>query len=258
MLRILIAEDEDIIRKGLVYTIDWLSMDCVVVAEASNGKEGLEKILEYRPDVVIADICMPYLDGIDMIRQASESVKFVSLVLTSYAEFNYACRAIDARVREYLLKPIDEAKLAEIMKKISAELAGSRQAEQAHILGELEDGSLNLEYYMTLDRSEKGYVSQTISRIRTGYAEKLSIESISDELGVSASYLSRKFKEITGQTFLDFLNRYRVQQAIILLGTGKYRINEISDATGFSDYKHFCSVFKKYTLKSPTKFIKGI
>ena len=111
---------------------------------------------------------------------------------------------------------------------------------------------------MTLDRSEKGYVSQTISRIRTGYAEKLSIESISDELGVSASYLSRKFKEITGQTFLDFLNRYRVQQAIILLGTGKYRINEISDATGFSDYKHFCSVFKKYTLKSPTKFIKGI
>ena len=135
MLRILIAEDEDIIRKGLVYTIDWLSMDCVVVAEASNGKEGLEKILEYRPDVVIADICMPYLDGIDMIRQASESVKFVSLVLTSYAEFDYACRAIDARVREYLLKPIDEAKLAEIMKKISAELAGSRQAEQAHIRG---------------------------------------------------------------------------------------------------------------------------
>ena len=59
MLRILIAEDEDIIRKGLVYTIDWLSMDCVVVAEASNGKEGLEKILEYRPDVVIA-VCLTW------------------------------------------------------------------------------------------------------------------------------------------------------------------------------------------------------
>ena len=83
MLRILIAEDEDIIRKGLVYTVDWLSMDCVVVAEAANGREGLEKILEYRPDVVIADICMPYLDGIEMIRQASESVKFVSILLTS-------------------------------------------------------------------------------------------------------------------------------------------------------------------------------
>ena len=75
--------------------------------------------------------------------------------------------------------------------------------------------------------------------------------------GVSASYLSRKFKEILGQTFLDFLNKYRVQQAITLLNTREYRISEISEAVGFSDYKHFCSVFKKYTLKSPTKFVKG-
>ena len=83
------------------------------------------------------------------------------------------------------------------------------------------------------------------------------MEAISEELGVSASYLSRKFKEVTGQTFLDFLNKYRVQQAIVLLNTQKYRISEISEATGFTDYKHFCSVFKKYTLKSPTKFVKG-
>ena len=56
MLRVMIVEDEDMIRKGLVFTIDWLSMDCVVVAEASNGQEGYERILEYKPDVVIADI----------------------------------------------------------------------------------------------------------------------------------------------------------------------------------------------------------
>ena len=52
MLRVLIAEDEEMIRKGLVYTTDWLSMDCVVVAEAADGQDGYEKILEYRPDVV--------------------------------------------------------------------------------------------------------------------------------------------------------------------------------------------------------------
>lgn len=258
MLRILIAEDEDIIRKGLVYTVDWLSMDCVVVAEAANGREGLEKILEYRPDVVIADICMPYLDGIEMIRQASESVKFVSILLTSYAEFDYARRAIDARVRKYLLKPVDEEKLAQLMEKIAGEIAAGRQAEHRKSQAEPEGVLLNLEDYMDLDRSENGYVSQALERIRTGYAGKLSVESISEELGVSASYLSRKFKEVTGQTFLDFLNRYRVQQAAALLGTGKYRISEISEATGFSDYKHFCAVFKKYTSKSPTKFLKGM
>ena len=231
MLRVMIVEDEDMIRKGLVFTIDWLSMDCVVVAEASNGQEGYERILEYKPEVVIADICMPFMDGIEMIQKASEKVKFKSILLTSYAEFDYARRAIEARVCEYLLKPVEQA--------------------------ELEGGNLNLEYYMKLDRSENGYVSKLLEAIRTRYGEKLSIESISEEMGVSASYLSRKFKEITGQTFLDFLNKYRVQQAITLLNTKEYRISEISEAVGFSDYKHFCSVFKKYTLKSPTKFVKG-
>ena len=258
MLKVLIAEDEDIIRKGLVYTTDWLAMGCVVVAEAANGQEGLEKILECRPDVVIADICMPFLDGIEMIKKASETVKFKGIVLTSYAEFDYARRAIDARVCEYLLKPVDEEKLAETMKRLNEEIANSRQMEYVMEQAELEGGNMNLDYYMQLDVSENRYISKVIEEIRVHYAEKLSVETISEELGVSASYLSRKFKEVTGQTFLDFLNKYRVQQAVVLLNTRQYRISEIAEATGFTDYKYFCAVFKKYTLKSPTKFIKGI
>ena len=258
MLRVLIAEDEDMIRKGLVYTTDWLSMDCVVVAETANGQEGLEKILEFKPDVVIADICMPFLDGIEMIQKASEKVRFKSILLTSYADFEYARRAIEARVSEYLLKPVDEEALARIMKKLNGEITSSRQVEYAIEQSELEGGNLNLEYYMQLDLSENRYVSKAIEAIRGRYGEKLSIEGISEELGVSASYLSRKFKEVTGQTFLDFLNKYRVQQAIVLLNTREYRISEISEAVGFTDYKHFCSVFKKYTSKSPTKFMKGM
>ena len=117
MLRVMIVEDEDMIRKGLVFTIDWLSMDCVVVAEASNGQEGYERILEYKPDVVIADICMPFMDGIEMIQKASEKVKFKSILLTSYAEFDYARRAIQLNSVDYLLKPIDEEKLKEVLKR---------------------------------------------------------------------------------------------------------------------------------------------
>lgn len=257
MLRVLIAEDEDIIRKGLVYTTDWLSMNCVVIAEAANGKEGYEKIVEYHPDVVIADICMPFMDGIEMIKKAGEAVKFKSILLTSYADFDYAKRAIEARVCEYLLKPIDDEALAKALKKLEDEIVNTRQVAHVLELAEVEGGNPTLDYYMKLDRSENQYISKAIGKIQNHYTEKLSIEGISDELGVSASYLSRKFKEVTGQTFLDLLNKYRVQQAIILLSTRQYRISEISDATGFTDYKHFCSVFKKYTLKSPTKFING-
>lgn len=256
MLRVMVAEDEDIIRKGLIFTIDWLSMNCVVVAEAANGREGYEKILEYQPDIVLADICMPFLDGIDMIKKASEKVKFKSIILTSHADFEYARRAIDSRVSDYLLKPVDEQALAAAIKKLEEEIASTRHVEM--VMEELEGGNLNLEYYMQTDHSENRYIAKTIEKIRTSFAEKLSIESISEELGVSASYLSRKFKEATGQTFLDFLNKYRVQQAVTMLTTRQYRVSEISEATGFTDYKHFCAVFKKYTNKSPTKFIKGV
>jgi len=244
----------------------------VVVAEAADGQDGYEKILEHRPDVVITDICMPFMDGIEMIKKASEQVRFKSILLTSYADFEYARRAIEARVCEYLLKPVDEEALAGIMERLGGgkvgrrpggttlgeEIVSSRQVEHVMEQAEIEGGNLNLEYYMQLDLSENQYVSRAITAIREDFARKLSIESISDDLGVSASYLSRKFKEVTGQTFLDFLNKYRVQQAIVMLGTRQYRISEISEATGFTDYKHFCSVFKKYTSKSPTKFIKGV
>ncbi len=256
MLKILIAEDEDIIRKGLIFTIDWLSMDCVVVAEAINGEEGLQKIIEHKPDVVITDIKMPKIDGIEMVRQGLEYVKFKSIILTSYAEFEYAKRAIELKAFEYLLKPIDENKIIEVIQQIHDELDMNKEAE--FVLESMKNSSArtDLNYYIELDNSENGYVAKSIEIMKKKYMDKIGIESISEELGVSASYLSRKFKDVTNHSFLDLLNAYRVQQAIRLLNTGKYRVYEISDLTGFTDYKHFCTVFKRYTSMSPTGFVK--
>lgn len=255
MLKIIIVEDEDIIRKGLVFTIDWLSMDCIIVAEASDGQEGLEKIIEFQPDVVITDIKMPKLDGIEMIRQARCHAKFKSIILTSYTEFDYAKKAIELKAYDYLVKPVDEIKIKNIMEALHDEIDNHKEVE--FVLETSKNGScMDLNYYITLDNSENCYVAQAIQKIKENYADKISVESIAAELGVSSSYLSRKFKDITEHTFLDLLNSYRVQQAIKLLNTGKYRVYEISDMVGFSDYKHFCTVFKRYTLMSPTCFIK--
>ena len=89
MIRILIAEDEEIIRSGLLYTIDWLSMSAVVIASAATGTEGLEKIKSLRPDIVITDIKMPGMSGLDMIAEAQkEKIDFIPIVLTSYSDFN--------------------------------------------------------------------------------------------------------------------------------------------------------------------------
>ena len=106
------------------------------------------------------------------------------------------------------------------------------------------------------DASLNPYVRHAMERIRADYREKLSIEVLAEEAGVSASYLSRKFKEAAGQTFLELLTRERLQNAIVQLASGKYRVYEVAEENGFGDYKNFCSVFKKYMKCSPREFLQ--
>ena len=80
--------------------INWLEMGCQVIDEACNGEEGLEKIIKYQPDLVITDIIMPKMNGIEMIQKASAVYAFKSIILTSYSEFEYAKKAIELQVSE--------------------------------------------------------------------------------------------------------------------------------------------------------------
>ena len=252
MYRVLIVEDEDIIRKGIAYTMDWTGMGCTIAGEAANGQEGLEKIKELSPDIVMADIMMPVMDGIEMIRQAKEKYSFKSIILTSYADFDYAKKAIDLDVSAYLMKPVDEEELKKNVAKIIAEIEKDHQYEQ--FSAKQNTGTELQEVFIKNDK-DNDYVQHVLDVTKERYADKISIEQFSEELGVSASYLSRKFKEATGTSYLDFLNRYRVSQAIKLLETGTYKVYEVSDMTGFTDYKHFNSVFKRYTNVSPSEFL---
>jgi len=260
MLKVLIVEDEEIIRRGLVYTIDWMSMDCMVVGAAENGKEGLAILQQCEIDLVIADIIMPIMTGIEMLEAAQKlRIKpFKSIILTSYATFDYAHKAVHLQVADYLLKPVDEDELRDTINKIKKSIEESKTYSNIIALTQKRDiGKLvDWDVYLNENTLKNSYVAQALYKIRDHYAERISIDSIAEELDVSASYLSRKFKEATTQTFLEILMRYRIQKAIGLLKMGIYRVYEVSDLTGFSEYKHFCAVFKKYTKTSPTEFVK--
>ena len=249
MIRLIIVEDEDFIRRGLVHTMDWLGMDCVVVGEASDGKEGLELIRSLKPDVVVSDIRMPYIDGISMIKEALTDTEFRSILLTSYAEFDYAKRAIEINVSSYLLKPVAEEDLAQAISKIREEM--NEKSRENHSLAD------EIRTIIRQQSEKEYYVVKTLERIMEQFDQKLSIEGVSEELGVSSSYLSRRFKKVTGSTFLEVLNEYRIIQSVKLLASGQYRVGEIAEKTGFSDYKHFYSVFKKCTGIPPSEYIKG-
>ena len=232
MLRVLIVEDEDIIRKGIAYTMDWMSMGCVIAGEAADGREGVEKILELEPDIVLADIMMPHMDGMEMIRQTKDKVHYKSVILTSYAEFSYAKQAIDLKVSDYLMKPVDEDELKQVIARVAAEIAKEQEIEKLY---EKQNTGMNMQDYYIRAGKESPHITQLLKITEERFAEKISIEGIAEELGVSASYLSRKFKNATGLTYLDFLNKYRIQQAIKLGETGKYKVYEVSEMTGFTD-----------------------
>ena len=105
MYRILIVDDEFLVRLGLKTTIDWNAHGYDVVGEASNGNEALEMVASLKPDIILVDIKMPLMDGLDFIKRAKEISRDLSfLILTNYESFQYAKRAVQLGVSQYLLK----------------------------------------------------------------------------------------------------------------------------------------------------------
>lgn len=255
MFKLVIVEDEDIIRKNLVLAMDWLVLDCVVVGEAENGRRGLKVILEERPQIVITDIKMPVMNGMDMLTEAMGHVSFAAIILSGFGEFEYARQALRLGVVDYVLKPVDESLLEAAVRKAVYSL-GSR--EPLNISEKIPKPpslfSVGLE---AMPAGSSLPVLLALQRIRTAYADKLNVEALAEEIGVSSSYLHRKIKEETGLTFLHLLHRHRIREAIARMQSKALRIHEVSAQVGFGEYKHFCSVFKKITGVSPTDFMRS-
>jgi len=254
MIHILIVEDEDVIRTGLVYTIDWLSMGAVIVGSAASGREGLEKIFELHPDMVITDIKMPGMNGLEMIKNAQEQgISFIPVLLTSYSDFDYAKQAINLHAFDYILKPVDDTKLKDVVDRAKKQIERDRKFQHFQ-QADTQNSTDGMVVLKTV--SENPYVNSCLKCIEKEYTEHPSIEQLAADMNVSSSYLSRLFKKSTSMTFLDFLNRYRIQKAVDLLSTQKYRVYEVASMTGFSDYKRFYEVFRSYTGITPTDFVK--
>lgn len=256
LYKVLIAEDEDIIRKGLMFTMDWTKYNCIVAAEAANGKDGLKKIREIHPDIVITDVKMPYKDGIELLEESIHEYHYEAVIISGYSEFDYAQKAIGLGVTDYLLKPIDMDSLGETLRKIMDKLKekekvkkyiAEEKSEQPHKV--LDTGNRN--------GYQSRYVQEMLHYIENHFSEKISISDLCTQMNLSSTYLNTKFKEETNYTFNDFLNRYRILRSVELLKQGSMKVYEVADSVGFQDYKYFISVFKKYIGCAPIKFINS-
>ena len=155
MYRLIVADDEALIRAGLYYRNDWNAMGFEVVAMLEDGSEVLQLLEEQRADVLLTDICMYQVSGLELANIIREKYPWMKVILLSgYREFEYAKEAIRCGVYEYLLKPIDYDKLREVFAKIKAELDEVQHEEKLlHSVGEEEYNQM-----LTLTRKMAGAV----------------------------------------------------------------------------------------------------
>lgn len=132
MLKVLLVDDEPVTLKALKVLINWSELGYSVCGEARDGKAALQLILQEHPDVVVTDIRMPGMDGLSLIQQCRtqqlQNIKFI--ILSGYGDFQYAQQAIKSGVADYLLKPVDEDALTEVLKKLQQDIAKERRQEQ--------------------------------------------------------------------------------------------------------------------------------
>ncbi len=139
MLKVLIADDEPVIRAGLAQLIDWEQYGFTIAAKAKNGEQALRFIQDDKPDLIITDIRMPKMDGLQLIKTLREDRQLQTpvIILTGFHEFDYARQAIRFEVKDYLLKPVDKAELIATLERIRTSLVSERTLSVQHAYGNL-------------------------------------------------------------------------------------------------------------------------
>ncbi|TVR69278.1 MAG: response regulator [Spirochaetaceae bacterium] len=131
MYRFLIIDDEPLVREGISTTIDWNAHGFELVGACRDGREGLQALEELRPDVVLTDICMPFVDGLELAASISEQYPGTrTILLTGYDEFEYAQEAVRLNVHDFILKPVTAAELREVLDSLRRELDEEKHRKQ--------------------------------------------------------------------------------------------------------------------------------
>lgn len=247
MYKVVVVEDENVVRKGIILTIDWSTLDCVVVGDAANGEEGVELVDRLKPDIVVSDVKMPRMDGVEMIEQLrKQGCKAKFIILTAYSDFKYAQSALRLGVSDYLLKPLKDGELEEAVRKIlSVAETGTAQAD--------EEASTVL-HLRSAKNAKNKYVEQAIRFIEAHYREDINISTVANDLEISEGYLSRVFKKETDYTFTNYLTLYRMKVATKLLSDCRVKVYEVADQVGYSDTAYFSAQFKKLLGVSPSEY----
>lgn len=247
MYKVVVVEDEHLIRNYIAHGIDYGGINVVVVGQAEDGEKGAALIRSLKPDIVISDINMPKRTGFEMF-EMTQDIDYKKIILSGYDDFANAKKAMRYGVVDFISKPIDENDLRESIYRACLAIP---------------DKSIIFEEFPQLDIQNQNstdiVISEVIQFIHQHYHEPISIPLIANQFGISESHLYKKIKDELGITLTDYINRFRVKQAMaLLLKDPNLRVYEIADEVGFVDYNYFSKVFRKYTHYTISEFKEKI
>lgn len=243
LFRVLVVDDEYLIRKLIIRSIDWEAHQMRVVGEAESAMEAFPLVEELRPDMVLTDICMPVMDGIEFANEIlSRYSDMCVAVITGHDDFIYAQRSINAGICGYLLKPIKAEDIRELTQRMKEQLRQQRRAET--LPGRASDAE-----------TMSPLVARISSYLREHAADpSLKAQRIAAHFHLSKGHLGRLFKKGTGKTPLEYLTEVRIALAKELLRSTDAPAYEIGERVGIPNAHYFGILFKRHTGKTITQY----
>jgi len=256
MFRLIIVDDEAQTAQMIRDLIDWQSVGINVVAVCNDGTSGIQAIMLHKPDIVITDVCMPLMSGIDLIRKVRDTgskAKFV--IVSAFAEFEYARDAMQYGVKHYLIKPCSEGQILSAVNEVIVDM-----------MQESARRSIVARNKMTGNENERNFFSSQIESILRICDECISEPGLSlkwiseNKVFANTDYLSRKFLQETGHKFKEYLVSLRISKAKeLMINKNNSSITDIAEQVGFGDNpQYFSSVFKKNTGMSPYEYKRNL
>lgn len=249
MIKVLVIDDEPLQRQGIVRLTPWADFGAEVVGDTGSGMEGILLARRLHPDVLIVDIKMPGLSGLDVIAQLREEIDAEYIILSGYGEFEYAQQAIALGVCAYLLKPLDDEELAAAMKAGAERIYRRRLSSDAPAAPEPGRPVLQLPQ----DEPVRGYLLHAVRYMEEHMGRPITVRDVADALGLSVSYLHKLFARC-GTSFSAYLTDCRLHRAGRMLRESDEKIYVIAAACGYQDTRYFSKIFQKYMGAKPTEY----
>ncbi len=249
--RVLVVDDDKSLREYLCMEMgaDYHMDKC------ADGKEALSYILKHNPDLVIADIVMPEMDGITLCRKVKHNVNINHIpvvLLTARKDEQFNIEGLGIGADAYITKPFN----IEIVRKTVQNIIRNRELLRNRFSGKQKNHEKITDIHIqSPDEKLMAKVMSTINDNLTNPA--LSVEMLAREIGISRVHLHRKLKELTNQSTRDLIRNIRLNQAANLLSDGHFNISEVAFAVGFTNPAHFSNAFKELYGVSPTEFMEA-